>query len=409
METTRNATLSDLVELLKDQQGRRLDVVASAAAIRATDDGLIKVHGTEAVIDEDGVTPTDGTYRPTEMLHEGLSTKLGIPAGYLKRMHQVRPDVWAANVNGLLHGFRASSPASTPGRVDADPRSFLLRLFRGSDGGTGIARAFLSDRYGIYDNFDGLLAVLDGTRKAGVEINIDSCDLTDRRMYVKVVAPQLAAYAPKLLEGYRSPFDGRKVGDGWTPERVARASAEEGQQLTDPPVVFAGFVFSNSEVGTGSWSITPRLVVKVCNNGLTIAADSLRGVHLGGKMDEGLVRWSQDTERKSLELLSAKAADAVAAFLDVDYITAQVAKMEELAGTPVADAPKTIEKVTKALSFTEAQSASILDHFIKGGQLTAGGVMQAVTSAAQTVSDADLAAEMESAAFRVLQLAASLS
>ena len=37
-------------------------------------------------------------------------------------------------------------------------------------------------------------------------------------------------------------------------------------------------------------------------------------------------------------------------------------------------------------------------HFIRGGQLTAGGVMQAVTSVAQTLDDADAAHEMEASA-----------
>ena len=50
--------------------------------------------------------------------------------------------------------------------------------------------------------------------------------------------------------------------------------------------------------------------------------------------------------------------------------------------------------------------AGRLAHFIRGGQLTAGGVMQAVTSVAQTLDDADTAADLESQALRVMDLAA---
>ena len=50
---------------------------------------------------------------------------------------------------------------------------------------------------------------------------------------------------------------------------------------------------------------------------------------------------------------------------------------------------------------------AILGHFIRGGQLTAGGVMQAVTSVAQTLDDADAAHELEAQAVRVLDLAAT--
>jgi hypothetical protein len=49
-----------------------------------------------------------------------------------------------------------------------------------------------------------------------------------------------------------------------------------------------------------------------------------------------------------------------------------------------------------------------LTHFIRGGDVTAGGVMHAVTSVAQTLPDADAAHEMESAALRALDIAAAL-
>ena len=48
-----------------------------------------------------------------------------------------------------------------------------------------------------------------------------------------------------------------------------------------------------------------------------------------------------------------------------------------------------------------------LAHFIRGGDITAGGVMHAVTSVAQTLPDADAAHDMESAALRALEVAAA--
>ena len=51
---------------------------------------------------------------------------------------------------------------------------------------------------------------------------------------------------------------------------------------------------------------------------------------------------------------------------------------------------------------------SDLVHFVRSGDLTAGGVMHAVTSAAQIQDNADTAYEMESAALRALDLAATL-
>ena len=63
----------------------------------------------------DGVTLTAGTYIPTEVCDQGIADKLGIPAAYLRRMREHKPDLYDANVNGWL---------------DGDDRRFLLRCLR---------------------------------------------------------------------------------------------------------------------------------------------------------------------------------------------------------------------------------------------------------------------------------------
>jgi hypothetical protein len=171
----RNATLSDLAGLLRDQQARKADVVAPAAAIRAEGARLV-VAGTDPVLGPDGVTMTTGTYTPTEVCDQGVADKLGIPAAYLRRLREHKPGLYDANVNAWL---------------DGDDRKFLLRCLRPASGeGPGVVRAFLSDGYKIIDNLDVLLA------------------------------------------GYRSPFTGASGADN--------------------PVVFAGFVITNSETGCGA-------------------------------------------------------------------------------------------------------------------------------------------------------------
>jgi hypothetical protein len=49
-----------------------------------------------------------------------------------------------------------------------------------------------------------------------------------------------------------------------------------------------------------------------------------------------------------------------------------------------------------------------LNHFIRGADITAGGIMHAVTSVAQTLNDADTAYDMETQAVRAMELAARL-
>jgi hypothetical protein len=80
--------------------------------------------------------------------------------------------------------------------------------------------------------------------------------------------------------------------------------------------------------------------------------------------------------------------------------------LERTASAPVAEPATAIHTVGRQLKFTEDQQAVILRHFIRGGDLTAGGVLHAVTSAAQTVDDADTAHEMEAQALRAMHIAA---
>ena len=163
----RNATLADMAALLREQQARKVDIVAPASAVRAAG-GRLGIHESAPVLGPDGVTMTSGAYTPTDVCDQGVADKLGIPAAYLRRLRQHKPSLYDANVNGWLEG---------------DERRFLLRCLRPDTGdGPGIARAFLSDGYKIIDSLDVLLAALDGVRQAGDPVHIDGCDLTERRV-----------------------------------------------------------------------------------------------------------------------------------------------------------------------------------------------------------------------------------
>lgn len=393
--TTRNADLTDLLTLLREQHARKVDVVAPATTIRA-ENGRLIIAGAEATITEDGVTTSDGTYVPTAVCDEGLADKLGVPVGYLKRIRTERPDLYDANVNGWLRGAdRVLGPIDTswvtgqgvpPKRpviregVPADSRSFLVRAFRGDDG-EGIARAFLSDRYAVMDNIDVLMAALDGIRDAGLNVNIDGGDLTERRMVVRVTAPEVSTMAPVLLAGYRSPFTG-----------------ESG---SENPTVWAGFQISNSEVGGGAFTITPRIVVQVCSNGMTISRDAVQKVHLGGRLDAGVVRYAEDTVAAATALVQKQTRDAVQTFLSPRYLTGAVAALEQRAAEPV-DTHEQVKVLTKSLRYSDAEVEGILTHFTRGGQMTRGGVVNAITAYAQTVEDGEAAYALENRATTLL-------
>ncbi|MEH0930901.1 DUF932 domain-containing protein [Micromonospora sp. CPCC 205558] len=369
--TARHASLADLTTILNEQHSHKLDIVAGTGMLRA-EAGHLRITGAEPILTDTGVTPSDGLYLPTEIGDAGLGEKLGIPTGYLRKTRAQALHLYDANVNGWLdlqHGKR-----------------YLARCLSDGNGG-GILRAFLSDGYKIIDHLDVLMSVLSGIRESGLRVEL-ACDLSERRMVVRVHSEAIKSLAPTLLRNYRSPFTGATGADN--------------------PTVFAGLVFTNSETGGGAMTVTPRIVVQVCDNGVTITKDALRAVHLGAKMDEGTIRWSNDTHEANLSLIGKQARDAVRRFLDVRYIRRKIEEIEETAGRRIPDPDHTIRVVGQRLRFTEEEQRLILNHFIDGGDRTAGGMLHAVTSAAQTLSDPDAAFDMESVGVRAMEIAATV-
>lgn len=101
----RNATLADMVAILRSQRARRLDVVAPARAIHAHEGSLV-IDGAVQHLTDGGVTAAADSYRPSQVADEGIAAKLGIGLACLRRLRAERPDLWDANVNGWLHGHR---------------------------------------------------------------------------------------------------------------------------------------------------------------------------------------------------------------------------------------------------------------------------------------------------------------
>ncbi|MFC7530172.1 DUF932 domain-containing protein [Actinoplanes sp. GCM10030250] len=370
----RHIGLPHLMQILNDRNTRAIDVIAGTGTL-SCQDGMLLLNGTEPDLGDDGVTLTTGAYTLSDIALAGVGEKLNIPLPYLRRMAEDNVPALDYNVNTWM---------------ERDHRRFLVRCLRHTAGGNdgGVARAFLSDSFLRLDNLDVLLAVLNGIRDTGVSVEVDSCDLTERRMYVRFISPEIEVLAPDLLRNYRSPFDGR-LG-------------------SDLPVINGGFILTNSETGFGKYSLAPFIRVKVCMNGQTIDKPLLSRTHKGAKITDGdgIIDPSPATLRKLLELITEQTKDAVRAYLDVDFVTRAVREMEQAAGIVVARPDETIKIVGKELKYTEDQQKEILAHFITGADLSAGGIMQAVTSFGRSVADADVAYRMETTAGQALHLAA---
>jgi len=438
----RNAGVEEIMDVLKDQQARQADVIVPASLMRYERGNLVisKDQRTQVLTDS-GVLDVAGSYRPTAVGDESMATRLEAQYGFVKAMRgRGRYDVLDHVFNDLLHGGgenlaerlawemeHVSDPSTgTPAFPEFPPfaKNVMLRLLKGDEGEEGVLRAALSDRYRIMDNLTVLLAVMEGIQHAGVDARPSDFDLSDKKLYGRFEVPGLAMMAPKLLEGYRSPFDGigrekragedrpgyrlRSEGGGWSPQAALRAAAAEGQgyEPGKEPVVWAGFVVSNSDVGFGSRCLQPQIRIRVCRNGLTLLAESDRKVHLGGTQEEGVIDWSTETQEKELALITAQTRDLVATWMTPEWFGAQVAEIEKLAGVPVPEPEPVIKAVAQTVKFSKSEADGILKHFLRAGQYTSGGVANAVTSYSQTVEDADTAAGLDAKAISAMKAAA---
>lgn len=389
-ETLRSGSFEEIARLLMDQQARKLDVVAGASSVRF-EHGHLVLADTTADLSADGVTLTEGVYRPQPAFVETMADKLSIPLGFLRRMHVERPDLFDALGNGLLHGDGVE--------VGPDSRRFLFRLFSGGDGSVGVARAMLGKNYRAIDHIDAVTAVLAGVREADPSAEVLSADLTDRRIFLSIATPSIATLAPVLLGDYHASVPGL--------DRWREAAEREGKGYGgSEPVVHAGIEIRNSEVGIGSFKITPRLVARVCANGLTLPLLAKRVVHAGAALDEGTVDWSADVRRKQLDLITATAHETVAHFLSPAFVEGQVREIEAKAGAPIeaVEAVEVVGNVGRELGLTEVERDGVFGHFLTGGKTTAGGIVNAITAYSQGVEDAERAHELDDLALRALDL-----
>lgn len=389
-ETLRKADLDTIVGLLESQRLRTVDLSIQGRNLWVAAGNLI-VQGLDAYLDETGFSDVNGQYAFGEVGLESLAARLDLPRNHLKDWRANKTDLFDTVAGYYLRGELNGEPSPY---TAPDGRVHTVRLLRADSSEAnevdGMVRAVLGGSYMAIDSIDALGSIMQGMYDAGIRPDSGAkieADLTESRMVVKVWVPSIRALTPDLLNGYTSPFSGLSG--------------------SDLPVVFAGLVFSNSEVGRGAWSVAPRIVYEVCSNGTTITKDAFSRRHVGEKLDEGVIKWSRATQIKNLELIKSQTADAVRTYLDADYLRTKLAEIATQAAVKVTAAPEEI--ITKVTRHTGHQNArpSILAAYMQGGQNTAGGVMQAYTAAAQMTRSGDLAFDLEGRAMDAMAWVAS--
>lgn len=382
-DTLRKTDFETLLATLDEQQERKVDVVLPVTNL-CFGDGNLRVRRDDiAELTDDGVRSPVQVFGPNDVFDEGVAERIGMPRRFLRDLRASgRTDIIDGTLNALIHGKRGQGDGWVHEPLD---KRVLVRALKDADGGeVGTARALLSNSYKIVDHVETLRAAMRGMASAGLGAdNITQCDLTGRKMYVRVEAPEVQGFAPELLKNYRSPF---------RPELT-------GAEL---PVVHAGFVLTNSETGHGSFTVVPQLTVEVCTNGMTITRDAVSARHLGAKLDDGLINYSERTRKANLELITSQAEDAIRTFLDPAFVQRTLDEMTEHAQGEVKDVEKAVKEITQKTE-CPALYDDVLSMFIKGGDMSRGGLVHAVTAAAQSEKiDADLSYTMQAKATALL-------
>lgn len=298
-----------------------------------------------------------------ETAHGQLAEFTGIPLPYFRKMIEQAPELAAANVNRWLAD-----------RAPADRR--MVRTLDGR------VRALLSDSYRPLENEDLANAVLPVLNQMGVQII--SCEITDRRLYIKAVDQSIQRDVPS----------GKMLGD------QSHAFFD-----TCAPAI----AITNSEIGMGRLGVETGVLTKMCTNLAWIGAQ-MKKYHTGSRADvsdDVYALLSDKTRSVTDEAVWRQVQDVVRGAFAAAQFDAMIKRLGAAAADRIVSDPiEVIERVGKRFSFSEGERKSVLRHLIEGGDLTRYGVHSAVTRAAQDLEGYDRATEFERAGGEIIELAA---
>lgn len=351
----------DIVELAKEIERRRQSARDFVADTRHMRMSTFHPAGTEEAVIAPQLQIGEALSLPVlPHAHGQIAQHVGVPKPYYDKMLREAPELLARNVNHWFH--------NTPAK----------RMVRTLDDAT---RAFLSDSYRPLDNHRLFEAVLPPLLQRDLEVV--SCEVTERRLYLKVVDKRINRDIPS----------GRHMGDG-THTIFDTASP--------------AMVVSNSEIGDGALSVSTGIWTKACTNLAVFAERSKRTRHVGSKIDIGdelYAMLSDDTRRKTDDATFAQITDVVAHAFDEVAFEALVAKVGEAAKDQIdADPVAVLEVTAKHFGLNEGERGGILQHLIRGGDLTRYGLHAAITRTAEDLADYDRASQLEVIGGNVIEL-----
>lgn len=302
--------------------------------------------------------------------HRQLGDALGIPARYYDRMRAEHPELLAQNINTWLK--------------DGAEEKRMIRTLDGE------VRAVLSEKYRPLDNFELAHAVL--PKLMAMKVQVMSCALTETRMYIKVILPELSDELP----------DGLTWGNGHN--AVAEYNGNRAGK------VVAALTIRNSEVGDGSLAVEPSVFTTWCTNLAVLKEVAMRKFHVGraGTVGDSWEVMRDETREQDDKAFFMKVQDITAAAFDEKIFRNAVKQIRAAAGDKIEskELPKVVEVAARQLALPLGINGSVLTYLAQGGDFSRWGLASAITAVANSHGDYEGATALERAGGELLALPA---
>lgn len=301
------------------------------------------------ILDGGGTDFTE-PFELSDNAHRQIGAKLSIPAKYYDRMKAEYPELLAENVNRWFH----KTPAN--------------RMVRTMD---GVVRAFLSDSYRRIDHLliaQAVLPIIGGT----ADTRFESCQITESRMYIKVVNPNLQ------------------------------------EEISEGDTVQAGVVVTNSEVGTGSFCVLPMLYRVRTGTGWIDTASQIRRIHKGQvntRNVNALLPGETEILRADtafLEQIQNTVRSAVGGFGFHEAV--ELLRRAAAAHMDAGNVPLVVQRASREYGVTDTESGGVLERLVEENDLTLYGLAGAVARHSLDVPDYDRATELEGIGYEMLNM-----
>ena len=365
--------LQSLLVNLKDQEARKADFVADTGGLNfRTIEGNTFVHS-----EQPGMSTVSSVCN--DVAFGQVLAKADIDSRTGRRLQERYPDVLDLALNRIYTN---------------EPKQVMLRThayttFEQGVGG-GELRAFLSDKFKRFDNFDMLNAVVPVLAESDARWEIVNASVTEKRMTLRLKSAAITG-------------SGANVGD----------------------LMALGLSICNSETGHGSAALAMLAWTLICLNGMQTSRKQ-RSAHLTSSQSESDV-WSvltQTAKDADNAALSLKLRDVAANYSSRESFAEVLETFRAAAGDTLSagtTAQAAVDQVGRVLQLTKKETASVLDGLFStmaqpgyaGQPVSRATLVNAVTAVGNDAAlranriDADDVGEWERRGGRLLNLPVS--